>query len=188
MQETETKIKKTILGDIKVASHRNEKYNRTKSRDSKKRENSSERKSAWRRKRLRISKENKNKVTPGKLCVLHRCCVSAGSTEFCYVFFLPFLLLILHNQIAKLKFYHYSTLNMRFIFVVQDWLNFQFFETSCNLAQAAKEVSSCRSLRKYFSQKEKKNTHTKQNKSVKIIYLFIISYEYIKMFGSGIVV
>ena len=28
MQETETKIKKTILGDIKVASHRNEKYNR----------------------------------------------------------------------------------------------------------------------------------------------------------------
>ena len=46
MQETETKIKKTILGDIKVASHRNEKYNRTKSRDSKKRENSNERKSA----------------------------------------------------------------------------------------------------------------------------------------------
>ena len=39
MQETETKIKKTILGDIKVASHRNEKYNRYEiSRQQKKRE------------------------------------------------------------------------------------------------------------------------------------------------------
>ena len=39
MQETETKIKKTILGDIKVASHRNEKSNRYEiSRQQKKRE------------------------------------------------------------------------------------------------------------------------------------------------------
>ena len=39
MQETETKIKKAILGDIKDASHRNEKYNRYEiSRQQKKRE------------------------------------------------------------------------------------------------------------------------------------------------------
>ena len=45
----------------------------------------------------------KNKVTTGKLCVLHRCCISVGSTEICYVFFLPFLLLILDNQIPEIK-------------------------------------------------------------------------------------
>ena len=35
--------------------------------------------------------------------VLHRCCILAGSTEICYVFFFPFLLLILDNQIPKIK-------------------------------------------------------------------------------------
>ena len=41
--------------------------------------------------------------TRSKLCVLHRCCISVGSTEICYVFFLPFLLLILDNQIPEIK-------------------------------------------------------------------------------------
>ena len=68
----------------------------------KKRENSSERKSARRRERLGTSKENKNEVTTGKL-LLHRCCILAGSTEICYVFFFPFLLLILDNQIPEIK-------------------------------------------------------------------------------------
>ena len=45
----------------------------------------------------------KNEVTTGKLCVLHRCCISAGPTEICYVFFFPFLLLILDNQISEIK-------------------------------------------------------------------------------------
>ena len=35
--------------------------------------------------------------------VLHRCCILAGSTEICYVFFFPFLLLILDNQIPEIK-------------------------------------------------------------------------------------
>ena len=69
----------------------------------KKRENSSERKSARRRERLRTSKENKKKRSQQVSYVLHRCCILAGSTEICYVFFFPFLLRILDNQIPKIK-------------------------------------------------------------------------------------
>lgn len=69
MQETETKIKKAILGDIRLLRIETKNPIDTKSRDSKKRENSSERKSARRRERLRTSKENKKEVTTGKLCV-----------------------------------------------------------------------------------------------------------------------
>ena len=35
--------------------------------------------------------------------VLHRCCISAGSTEICYVFFRLFLPLTLNNQIPEIK-------------------------------------------------------------------------------------
>ena len=46
MQETETKIKKTILGNTKAATHLNEKSNLNKSHDIEKSENPSERISA----------------------------------------------------------------------------------------------------------------------------------------------
>ena len=103
MQETETKIKKMILGDTKVASHRNEKSNRYEISRQQKKERTQVKEN--------LPEEEKDCEPPRKIkkrsqqvsYVLHRCCILAGSTEICYVFFFPFLLLILDNQIPEIK-------------------------------------------------------------------------------------
>ena len=103
MQETETKIKKAILGDIRLLCIETKNPIDTKSRDSKKKERTQVKEN--------LPEEEKDCEPPRKIkkrsqqvsYVLHRCCILAGSTEICYVFFFPFLLLILDNQIPEIK-------------------------------------------------------------------------------------
>ena len=103
MQETETKMKRTILGDTKVALHRNENPIGTKSRDSKKRERTQVKENLRKEEKVCEPPRKIKKRSQQVSNVLHRCCILAGSTEICYVFFFPFLLLILDNQIPEIK-------------------------------------------------------------------------------------
>ena len=102
MQETETKIKKMILGVQRLLRIETKNPIDTKSRDSKRKERTQVKEN--------LPEEEKDCEPPRKIkrsqqvsYVLHRCYILAGLTEICYVFFFPFLLLILDNQIPEIK-------------------------------------------------------------------------------------